>query len=234
MIKAIFIDIDNTLLDFDGYVKEAMENGFRQFGLTPYQDDMFPVFQRINNKLWHEIEANKLTLKELQETRWNRIFDILGIVFDGRRFETYFKDGLFHSAIPIPGAIESLTYLQENYLLCAASNGPYKQQCNRLKKAGMEPFFTHLFISEKIGASKPSKAFFAYSINKLNESLKGLGKESIRPSEIMIIGDSLTSDVEGGRQNGLKTCLFDRTRNPREKNAADYIIGDLNEIKTIL
>ena len=62
MIKALFIDIDNTLLDFDGYVREAMKNGFRRFGLKPDTEEMFPVFRRINTELWQKIESGELTL----------------------------------------------------------------------------------------------------------------------------------------------------------------------------
>lgn len=235
MIKALFIDIDNTLLDFDGYVREAMQKGFRQFGLKPYTEEMFPVFRRINTELWQKIESGELTLAELTKIRWSRILKTLGIDFDGIRFEDYFRESLFHSAIPIDGAMEMLSYLEKRYLLCAASNGPYEQQRNRLKKAGMEPFFSHFFISERIGVSKPAEAFFTRSIQELNEALIHRGEDPATPSEIMIIGDSLTSDMEGGRQSGLKTCLFDRERKHKKEDlSVDHIIYDLREVSSIL
>ena len=235
MIKALFIDIDNTLLDFDGYVREAMQKGFRQFGLKPYTEEMFPVFRRINTELWQEIEEGKLTLAELTKIRWSRILETLNIDFDGIRFEDYFREGLFHSAIPIDGAMEMLSYLEKRDLLCAASNGPYDQQRNRLKKAGMDPFFSHFFISERIGVSKPAEAFFTRSIQELNEALIHRGEDPATPSEIMIIGDSLTSDMAGGQKSGLKTCLFDRERKYKKEDlAVDHIICDLREVSSIL
>ena len=115
MIRVLFIDIDNTLLDFDGYVREAMQKGFRQFGLKPYTEEMFPVFRRINTELWQKIESGELTLAELTKIRWSRILKTLGIDFDGIRFEDYFREGLFHSAIPIDGAMEMLSYLDKRY-----------------------------------------------------------------------------------------------------------------------
>ena len=235
MIKALFIDIDNTLLDFDGYVREAMQKGFRQFGLKPYTEEMFPVFRRINTELWQKIESGELTLAELTKIRWSRILKTLGIDFDGIRFEDYFRESLFHSAIPIDGAMEMLSYLEKRYLLCAASNGPYEQQRNRLKKAGMDSFFSHFFISERIGVSKPAEAFFTRSIRELNEDLTRRSEPPAGPDEIMIIGDSLTSDMEGGRQSGLKTCLFDRERKHKKEDlSVDHIIYDLREVSSIL
>ena len=235
MIRVLFIDIDNTLLDFDGYVRETMKKGFQKFGLKPYTEEMFPVFRRINTELWQDIEEGKLTLAELTKIRWSRILKTLNIDFDGIRFEDYFREGLFHSAIPIDGAMEMLSYLEKRYLLCAASNGPYEQQRNRLKKAGMDPFFSHFFISERIGVSKPAEAFFTRSIQELNEALIHRGEDPATPSEIMIIGDSLTSDMAGGQKSGLKTCLFDRERKYKKEDlAVDHIICDLREVSSIL
>ena len=235
MIRVLFIDIDNTLLDFDGYVRETMKKGFREFDLKPYTEEMFPVFRRINTELWQEIEEGNLTLAELTKIRWSRILKTLNIDFDGIRFEDYFREGLFHSAIPIDGAMEMLSYLEKRYLLCAASNGPYEQQRNRLKKAGMDPFFSHFFISERIGVSKPAEAFFTRSIQELNEALIHRGEDPATPSEIMIIGDSLTSDMAGGQKSGLKTCLFDRERKYKKEDlAVDHIICDLREVSSIL
>ena len=235
MIRVLFIDIDNTLLDFDGYVRETMKKGFQKFGLKPYTEEMFPVFRRINTELWQEIEEGKLTLAELTKIRWSRILETLNIDFDGIRFEDYFREGLFHSAIPIDGAMEMLSYLEKRYLLCAASNGPYEQQRNRLKKAGMDPFFSHFFISERIGVSKPAEAFFTRSIRELNEDLTRRSEPPAGPDEIMIIGDSLTSDMAGGQKSGLKTCLFDRERKYKKEDlAVDHIICDLREVSSIL
>ena len=174
-------------------------------------------------------------MAELTKIRWSRILETLNIDFDGIRFEDYFREGLFHSAIPIDGAMEMLSYLEKRYLLCAASNGPYEQQRNRLKKAGMDPFFSHFFISERIGVSKPAEAFFTRSIQELNEALIHRGEDPATPSEIMIIGDSLTSDMAGGQKSGLKTCLFDRERKYKKEDlAVDHIICDLREVSSIL
>ena len=90
MIKVVLLDIDNTLLSFSGYVKEAMRDGFSRFGLKPYTDEMFPIFEKINNSLWRQLEQGAMTFEELLECRWNRIFKALEIDFDGKKFEEVF------------------------------------------------------------------------------------------------------------------------------------------------
>ena len=226
MIKAVFLDIDNTLLDFDAYVKDAMRTGFEKYGLKKYEEDMFDTFTRINGGLWHDLELKKLTFDELIKIRWNKVFEGLGITFDGVEFERYFREFLNESAIPVEGSIELLEYLKDKYILCAASNGPYNQQLNRLKIGNMYNYFSHFFISEKIGASKPAKEFFDYCFNELDKT--------ILPSEVIIIGDSLTSDMEGGITNGLKTCYYDRSGKGTKDKKVDYVVTSLEEIKNIL
>jgi YjjG family noncanonical pyrimidine nucleotidase len=229
MIKVILFDIDNTLLSFDEYVKKSMKSGFEVFKIGTYKDEMFTVFHQINTDLWRLIEKGELNLDQLQKKRWNMIFERLGISADGVAFEKYFRDHLFESAIPENGAMELLKYLHGKYTLCAASNGPYDQQVNRLKIGGMLSYFSELFISEEIGYSKPAEAFFSTCIERLRAKMK------IQSCEMMIIGDSLTSDMSGGIHFGMKTCFY----NPNKKEIPcnmklDYQVSSLEDIKNIL
>lgn len=231
MLKVILFDIDNTILSFDEYVKESMKNGFKKFGICAYKDEMFDVFNQVNNRLWHAIEKGELSFEKLQKIRWNMIFERLGVSSDGEAFEKYFREYLFESAIPIDGVMELLKYLYEKYTLCVASNGPYLQQVNRLKVGGMLPYFTDLFISEEMGCSKPSEEFFATCIDRLNSKLE----EKILPCEIMIIGDSLSSDMLGGMKFGMQTCFYNPNNKPIpcEMNL-NYNVTSLKEIKDII
>ena len=231
MIQVVLIDIDNTLLSFSGYVKEAMRDGFAQYGLKPYTEAMFPVFERINNSLWEQIEQGTLSFEELTEIRWNLIFHALGISFDGRIFEQYFREKLFFSAVPEPGAVELLEYLSRRYRLCIASNGPYEQQINRLRLGNMYDFFTHFFVSSQIGAQKPSAAFFDFCFNELRSS----GFPNLVPEETIIIGDSLSSDIAGGAGYGMHTCLYQKQPTPAlDTSKAEHIVRSLAEIQQIL
>lgn len=231
MIKVIFIDIDNTILSFDEYVKVAMREGFKKFGLREYEKWMFGIFLSINSKLWRQIETKEITFEQLEEIRWNKVFEKLDIGFDGVVFENYFRDTMYDSAIPVGGAYEMLDYLSGNYTLCAASNGPYDQQVNRLKTGDMLKYFEAVYVSESVGASKPSEKFFEYSFNDLS-SRTG---EDINPENSLIIGDSITADMVGGAQFGMKTCWYNRHKaQPPKKVKLDYIVTSLDEVKNIL
>lgn len=92
MFRAVFLDIDDTLLSFSGYVRETMRSGFEKFHLPPYREDMYPVFEQINGELWRQLERGQMTFAELIDVRWVRIFEVLGINADGRAFEQYFLD----------------------------------------------------------------------------------------------------------------------------------------------
>ena len=231
MIKAILFDIDNTLLDFDSYVKQSMKEGFSEFGIGEYTEESYEIFEKINTEFWHRIELGTLTYDELLLTRWNTVFSALGLQGDGVAFEKYFKGRLFNNAIPIKGANEILDHLKGRYILAVASNGPLAQQENRLRIAGMDGYFSKLFVSESIGHSKPSKQFFEHCLRELN-----VGKdEAILPEEILMIGDSLTSDILGASEFGIATCFFDkRGNNDTGQLSPDYVISELSELKKIL
>ncbi|MBR6527934.1 MAG: HAD hydrolase-like protein [Lachnospiraceae bacterium] len=248
MIKAVWIDVDNTLLDFDACVKAALRDGFAHFGLPPYRDEMFPVFNRVNNEMWHRLELGELTREELLAIRFDRIFEALGFCFDGVTFEEYFRNYLFDSTIHVDGALSLLRHLADKYVVCAASNGPYEQQIHRLQKAEMYPCMTYCFISEQVGAEKPSQEYFDYGMSILRgevwadavtggafhpEEKKDLSQ--LTPDEVMMIGDSLTADMAGGTRYGMKTCWY----NPQGKGlpegmAVDHVVRTLEEIKKFL
>ena len=146
MLKAVLMDIDDTLLDFGKCAEQAMRIGFSEWGL-PYDDSTYATFTRINDGLWLMIERGELTTQQLFEFRWNRIFEALGIQADGAAFEKRFLDLLYETAIPVDGADEICRYLKEKYILCAASNAFHDQQLNRLEMAGLLPYFDHVFVS---------------------------------------------------------------------------------------
>ena len=231
MFKVIFIDIDDTLLDFDAYVQQAMEQGFRHFGLKAYEPWMFGVFERINNALWDKIEKGTLDFDGLAKIRFQKIFDTLGIDFNGEEFEKYFRAKIWDSAVEVAGAKDMVRYLSDKYILCVASNGPYEQQLHRVEISGMARYFRHFFISEKLGVSKPEKAFFQKSLATLNAGRT----DAILPQECVIIGDSLRSDIQGGQSAGMKTVWFNR-RGVENHSAftPDFEIHTLAQVKGIL
>ena len=223
MIKAIFIDIDGTLLDFEACLEESMRLGLIERGIE-YKDEMLDTFHRINNGLWRDLEQGKLTFEELLKIRWATVFAELGIDLDGPEFEAYFRKRLHESAIPMAGSYGMLDYLSGKYRLFAASNGPHEQQVERLRKADMLKYFEEVFTSGKIGAEKPSKEFFEYCFKKYPELL---------PEESVMIGDSLTSDIKGGKGFGMKTVWLNLGEKDKNEDV-DFEVKTLDEIKNIL
>ena len=231
MIKTVMLDIDNTLLSFDKYVEYALESGFEKFGIKGYSVDTCRIFHFVNDKLWRGIEDGTLTFEELKKCRFNKVFAELGIEADGPLFETYFRECIHEHAAPIEGSLELLEYLDNKYILCAASNGPDEQQKHRLEIAGMLKHFDYVFTSEAIGMPKPSEEFFSACMNIINEKQD----EKMTYAEVMMIGDSITADMTGAITLGMTTCFY----NPKKKTVpegmkVDYEVKSLIEIKNIL
>lgn len=222
-VKAILVDIDNTLLDFNASAKKAMSDAYAEFGI-PRPADFFETFKRINDGLWLKIEAGELTRAGLHEVRWKLIFDELKIDFDGRKFEKKFLSNLFDCAVPVEGAAEIMRYLSAKYPVYTASNAFYEQQLNRLAISGLAPFIKENFVSEKIGHSKPSTRFF-------DECFKSI---PYAPKDTVMIGDSLSADIEGGKNYGLVTCWYNPAGMRIAAPKADYIIYKLSDLKNIL
>ncbi len=225
MIKAVLIDIDNTLLDFHKCSREAMCLAAEEYGIE-FPQNYFEIFTKINNSLWEKIEKGELDRQGLFKIRWIRIFEAMGIEADGIAFEETFRENIKSSAIPVDGATEMLRYLSEKYYVGVASNSELAQQEKRLRKAEMLPFIKNIFTSEEIGFAKPSQGFF----EACKKDLPQFEKE-----EIVLIGDSITADIEGAKNFGFKTCWFNFAKVPDAKcGTADYIVNKLSEIKNIL
>ena len=89
-IKVLFLDIDNTLLDFDAAAAWAMEQCFQKAGLE-YKSEMFAAFTEENNKIWQRIERKELTMDDLFYVRWQAILGHLGLEADGVEMEKEFR-----------------------------------------------------------------------------------------------------------------------------------------------
>ena len=225
MVKAVFLDVDNTLLDFDKCSVAAMRQGFAELGL-PYTERVYDTFRPINLGLWQAMERGEISQQDIFDTRWGKIFSVLGIQADGVDFEKRFRRGLHEGAELVDGAPEILEYLAARYPLYVVSNGPQGQQEYRLEKAGLRKWLTRVFTSEWAGVSKPERRFF----ERCFAELPGLD-----PADCMIVGDSLTADIAGGAAFGMQTCWFNfKGVSVPENLQADHWVGSLAELKSIL
>ena len=225
MITNVLMDVDNTLLDFNKCAEEAIKIGFSKWNIE-YNEKVFPVFLEVNDSLWRKIETGEINKKTLYQLRWKTIFERLGIMADGPAFEQDFRNIFSDSKEPVDGAYEILDYLSKKYTVSVASNASYQQQIKRLTNADMLKYFAHIFNSEQIGYPKPEPNFFDACFEKLG---------NIPKEEVIIIGDSLSADINGGAAYGIKTLWFNygKTDIPNYIKA-DFIVNSLDEIKNIL
>lgn len=225
MIKAVLLDIDNTLLDFNRSAAETIKSAFGELGLC-YSDEIMGVFLRTNNMLWRQIETKEITRAKLHSVRWKIIFDELGIAADGAEMERLFLDKLENFAIPVFGAVDMVKYLAKKYKLYTASNAPYSQQVKRLTKSGIMPYIEKILNFEEQGINKPQTRFFEECLKAVLPATK---------EETVIIGDSLSADIVGGKSVGIMTVWFDREGSfDTHNDICDYTVRSLAEIKNIL
>ena len=224
-IKAILMDVDDTLLDFNECARENIRECFRKNGLK-YSEHIFDLFLARNIRLWKRIEDNLLTVDELHQTRWAGIFRDLGIDADGPSFEQDFIVGLRETSVPVAGAHEIMEYLHSRYQVYVVSNAANMQQTTRLKKAGLMQYVDGMFGSLDIGINKPAPGYFDYCFNQMN---------GITPAETIIIGDSINADIKGGMEYGLHTIWFNIRNNESSRTVyPEYTVYSLTEIKSIL
>ena len=224
MVKAVFIDIDNTLLDFNKCAELSMRKCFEKFGLQ-FTNEIFPTFKRINDGLWRDIEKKTLTRDELHEIRWNIIFRELKIDFDGKVMEKQFLENLNYSVVPVDGAEEILAYLSSKYEVYTVSNAPLEQQKKRLKASGFDKYLKKAFISQEIGYDKPDKRFFDACFKEASH---------LKVDDVILIGDSISADILGGKNYGLKSVWFNFEKIIGKTCVADFTINNLLEIKNLL
>lgn len=224
-IRAIFMDIDNTLLDFDSCAKQSMEKAAEDLGIK-FPEDIFHIFKSTNDALWIQMENGKIKQSDIYEVRWDTIFGKIGICFDGKTFEKQFQLYLRKSAIPERMVLETLEYLSRKYKIYAATNGPYEQQKKRLYDAGLYSYISEVFASGKCGFSKPSREFFEYCFQSLDLPLD--------KSEVVMIGDSVSADMKGAGEYGLQTIWYNRYKVKENKNYEGMEIENLLDIKKYL
>ena len=225
MLTHIFFDLDNTLLDFDRGEAHALSRAFRQFGIDP-TPSVLARYHDINLRQWELLEEGKLTKDQVLTRRFDLLFAELGVSCDSQAVCDLYESFLAEEHDFIPGALELLEALSPRYSLHLATNGASAVQRRRLADAGILTYFQNIFISEEVGFHKPSPAFFLACF----AAIPGFDHTSA-----LMVGDSLTSDIRGGRNAGLRTCWFDHLGRPyRPDILPDYTVAALDQLPALL
>ena len=197
--KFLLFDLDHTLLDFDAAEDVALTQLLKEEGVTDiqaYKDYYVPM----NKALWKDFELKKITKQELVNTRFAKLFAHFGIEKDGAYLAERYQFFLSKQGQIFPGVEDLLKKLIHQGLeLYAATNGITFIQTGRLEQSGIAPFFKEIFISEQLHTQKPDAAFY----EKIGARIPNFDKKYA-----LMIGDSLSADIQGGNNAGIDTIWY--------------------------
>lgn len=225
MFEFLFIDLDDTILDFHKAEHIALGRTLEHFCLAPTQE-VLDRYSLINKAHWEMLERKELTREQVLVGRFGVLFREYGMEIDPVQCARTYEGNLSQGHYFLPGAYEALEALSKKYKLYLASNGTARVQAGRLESANISHFFRDIFVSQTMGANKPDIAYF----NACFARIPGFDI-----SKALIVGDSLTSDILGGKNAGMKTCWV----NPKGKTAPadiqpDYEIKALSQLEDLL
>lgn len=221
----LILDADGTLLDFQRAEAAALGKTLIQMGLQS-PGNFSDTYHAINDSLWREFEAGILCAHEVRTQRFMRVFEELGIAGDSNAFSEAFLKNVIHESTFIDGAESLLARLEKRVGLVLLTNGFADVQRSRIARLELADAFDHVIISEEVGVAKPDRAIFEIAFERMGRPDK---------AHVLIIGDSLSSDIQGGLNYGIDTCWFNpdqRVNTTRVKPT--YEIGHLNDVAELL
>lgn len=230
MVRNIFLDLDDTVLDFTKAERIAVARTLEEFGLKA-EEKVLDRYHILNLYQWKQLEKGLITREQVKVRRYENLFSEFGIEADAAAAAAAYERNLGIGHYFIPGAEAFLKWAAERYSLYMVSNGTATVQDQRIESAGIAGCFKGIYISEKLGKNKPSKDFFDLVFENIISDIDC--KFSV--SDSIIIGDSLTSDIKGGNGVGLKSVWFNMRG---EKNNTDiipdYTVKNFDELKGLL
>lgn len=224
MYTSLFLDIDNTLLDFTKAEAVAVRKVLQSYAL-PCDDNAVKTYSEINRQYWERFERGEIPKSDIFEGRFKTFLEFYGEERNTAEISRDYCANLSEGYFKVEYAEEILKYLKEKgYKLYATTNGLSSTQFKRIKNSGIEPFFDRIFVSEEIGHQKPEKEYFDYVIENISEKDK---------SKMLIVGDSQSSDILGGVNAGIDTCWYNPSKF-EPKFSSKFTISSLLELKNLL
>jgi len=221
----VFIDLDETLLDFYKAEKQALRLAFGQFGLE-FSGRAALEYEEINAGVWRRLELGELDQATLKVERFRLLFDRMRADADPAAFSAAYLQELGKGVFLLPGAEETCAYLGGKYTLVVVTNGIKDVQRSRIARSPLATYFSDLVISEEAGSSKPSPAIFEHACARLGFHDR---------DRMIMVGDSLSSDIRGGVNFGIDTCWFNPGSKANDSGLRPtYEIRALSELRSIL
>ena len=219
----VLLDIDNTLLDFDAAERQALTDMLAEYEL-PHDEHACAVYHQVNRELWDALAKGQMNKQKLFQVRFGRFMQAMQLPDNGKgkAMNDRYEELLATHADLLPGALTALEELSEVATLALVSNGAIAVQESRIAASGIDRYMDGIYISEKVGAAKPSAKLFEHAFRDLGITNK---------SRVLMVGDDLLADIKGGLNAGVDTCWFNpgHAENPG-KVSPTYEIASLEEL----
>ena len=221
----VLFDLDNTLSDFASAQRAALPALLADHGVSD-GGEYLPAFKRLAAPLWEQLEAGELTLDTLNDERFRLLIEHTDLELDPASLAPQYLAWLGRSGVLWPGAMELLDQLDGAVTMGLITNGYGEVQRPRLAQFELEDYFTSVTVSSEIGHAKPSQAFF-------DVALGAHGNPD--PASVLVVGDSLSSDIAGGAAAGCVTCWFNPDGlEPPAVPRIDHVATTLADVATIV
>lgn len=223
--ETILFDLDHTLLDSDESERQAYAHTAARVGLTE-PERHFPLYVTINRRLWQEVERGERQPAEVRFRRFEEFNAEVGIDADAELMAEHFVWALGAFGGLYEGAVEVLAACSTRASLGLVTNGLSDVQRSRLSRLGIADYFDAIVISSEVGVTKPRPDIFELAFAQLGNPTKDAA---------VMIGDSLTSDIAGGRNFGIDTCWYNPHRNrPEGGSRPTHEVASLRELTDLL
>lgn len=224
--QLVFMDLDETLMDFKAAERDALARSFGDFGLE-LSADTIRLYETRNSALWKALERGEVNQAQLKVERFRQVFQELGWAVDPAAFSAVYIEFLSHGIYPLPQAEEVCAYLSKRYRLAIVTNGIAAVQYPRILDSDLAQYIEAIIVSEEAGCGKPDPAIFDFGCRRLGFYDK---------PAILMVGDSLASDIQGAVNFGIDSCWLNASGKPAPKDGprSSYEISSLAELRNVL
>ena len=221
----VFLDADETLFDFKRAERYALSRACVPFGVEA-SEDLVHAYDRINSGLWTLLERGELDSRTLRVRRFSLLFRELDLDMDAESFSRAYIEWLSKAAFLLPGAEDLCAYLYGKYTLVIVTNGFREVQVPRIRSSAIRGYMSAVVVSEEAGCGKPDKSIFEYACALVGARDKG---------RIIMVGDSLSSDILGGINFGIDTCWLNASGKSNDSGIRPlYEVHSLEGVKGVL
>ena len=227
MVTTLLWDMDETLLNFAAAERAAINALFQEFGFGECSDAMLERYSKINRSYWERLERKELTKPEILVGRFRDFFESEGLDSTvAAEFNEKYQLSLGDTIVFRDDSYNIVKSLRGKVKQYVVSNGTIAAQTKKLRLSGFGDLMDGVFLSEDLGVEKPDILFFEKVFEKIHPEDK---------SQVMIVGDSLTSDIQGGNNAGIMTCWYNPEQKPYQGDLRiDHEIRDLHEVYELI